>query len=75
MTTLLGVLCCRTDVQVADGGGMLLKYVSLYVTKMHESVTSEGLYCSGVLGYQATNSFLRTVRPLAPEMVFQFLSC
>ena len=74
LTTLLGALRCRTDVQVADGRGMLLKYVSSYVTKMHESVTSEGLYCSDMTGYQAANSFLRTVRPLAPEMVFQLSS-
>ena len=46
ITTLLGALRCRTDVQVADGRGMLLKYVSSYVTKMHESATSEGLYCT-----------------------------
>ena len=52
VTTLLGSLRCHTDVQVADGKAMLLKYVSSYVTKMHES-------------------FLRTVRPLEPEMVFQ----
>ena len=71
VTTLLGALRCRSDVQVADGWGMLLKYVSSYVTKMHESATSEGLYCTDVTGYQAANSFLRTVRPLAPEMAFQ----
>ena len=63
LTTLLGALCCRTHVQQADGKGMLLKYVSSYVTKMHESATSEGLHCSDVTGYQAANSFLRTVRP------------
>jgi len=50
---------------------MLLKYVSSYVTKMHETATSEGLYCCHITGYQAANSFLRTVRPLAPEMIFQ----
>ena len=71
VTTLLGSLRCRTDVQVADGKAMLLKYVSSYVTKMHESATSEGLYCSDITGYQAANSFLRTVTPLEPEMVFQ----
>ena len=71
ITTLLGVLRCRTDVQLADGKGMLLKYVSSYVTKMHKAATVEGLYCNDVTGYQAANSFLRTVRPLAPEMIFQ----
>lgn len=57
--------------QLAEGKGVLLKYVSLYVAKMHESATSEGVYCSNVTGYQAANLFLRTVRPLAPEMIFQ----
>ena len=50
---------------------MLLKYVSSYVTKMHESATSKGLYCMDVTGFQAANSFLRTVQPLPPEMAFQ----
>ena len=71
ITTLLGSLKCRSDVQLADGKAMLLKYVSSYVTKMHESATSEALYCKDVTGYQAANSFLRTVTPLEPEMVFQ----
>ena len=66
VTTLLGSLHCRTDVQLADGKALLLKYVSSYVTKMHESATSEGLYCTDVTGYQATHSFLRTVTPLEP---------
>ena len=61
-TTLLGALRCRTDMQVADGRGMLLKYVSSYVTKMHEAATSEGLYCTDLTGFQAANSFLCTVR-------------
>ena len=68
--TLLGALHCCTDVQVADGRGMLLKYVSSYVTKMHESATSEGLHCTDVSRFQAASSFLRTVSPLAPEMAF-----
>lgn len=71
VTTLLGSLRCRTDMQVADGKAMLLKHVSSYVTKMHESATSEGLYCHDITGYQAANSFLRTVIPLEPEMVLQ----
>ena len=71
ITTLLGSLQCRTDVQLADGKALLLKDVSSYVTKMHESATSEGLYCTDVTGYQAAHSFLRTVTPLEPEMVFQ----
>ena len=38
--TLLGALRCCTDAQVPDGRGMLLKYVSSYVTKMHKSQPS-----------------------------------
>ena len=71
VTTLLGALRCRTDVQLVDGRGMLLKYMSSYVTKMHEAATVEGLYCTDMTGYQAANSFLGSVRPLAPEMAFQ----
>ena len=41
ITTLLGCLQCRTDVQLADGKALLFKYVSSSVTKMHESATSE----------------------------------
>lgn len=59
---------------MADSKAMLLKYVSSYVRKMHKSAISKGLYCFDVSGYQAANSFLRTVCPLAPEMIFQFSS-
>ena len=74
ITTLLGSLKCRTDIQVADGKAILLKYVTSYVTKMHEACSSEGLYSEDVTAYQAANSFLRTVRPLALEMIFQLSS-
>lgn len=74
LTTILGSLRCRSDVQLADGKALLLKYVSSYVTKLHESATSEGLYCNGVTGYQAANSFFRTVTPLEPEMIFKLAS-
>ena len=71
ITTLLGSLQCRTNVQLADCKALLPKYVSSYVTKMNESATSGGLYCTDVTGYQAANSFLRTVKPLEPETIFQ----
>lgn len=46
VTTLLGSPRCRMDVQVAGGEGMLLRYVTSHVTKMHDASTSEGLYSS-----------------------------
>ena len=69
--TLLGSLQCRTDVQLADGKALLLKHVSSYVTKIPKSASSEGLYCTDVSRYQEDNSFLPTVKPLEPEMIFQ----
>ena len=74
VTTLLGSLRCRMDIQLVYGKAMLLKCVSSYVTKMHQTATSEGLYCCDITGHQAANSFLRTVCPLAPEMIFQLTS-
>lgn len=74
LTTILGSLRCHSDIQLADGKALLLKYVNSYVTKMHESATSEGLYCNDVMGYQATNSFPWTVTPLEPEMIFELVS-
>ena len=71
ITSLLGSLRCRTDVKLADGKGMLLKYMSSYVTKMHEVATSEDLYCCDVSEFQAAHSFLRTVHLLEPEIIFQ----
>ena len=54
-------------------GSFLYKVLSpvLDVTKMHQAATVEGLYCTDITGFQAANSFLRSVRPLAPEMAFQ----
>ena len=74
LTTILGSLRCHSDIQLADGKALLLKYVNSYITKMHESATSEGLYCNDLTGYQATNSFPRTVTPLEPEMIFELAS-
>jgi len=71
ITTLLVSLQCRTDVQLADGKALLLKYVSSYVTKIHKAATSEGVYCTDVTGFHAANSFQRTVKSLELEMIFQ----
>ena len=69
ITTLLGALHCLTDVQVVDGWGMLLKYVSFY--QDIQIGDQQGPVLLGVTGFQAANSFLRTMRPMAPEMAFQ----
>lgn len=71
ITTLLGSLHCRTDIQCTDGPGMLLKYVSSYESKWEEHATNESLYVSDITGFEAANSFLRCMKPLEPEMVLQ----
>ena len=38
---------------------------------MHDATTNERLYCLDISSFQAANSFLWTVRPIAPEMIFQ----
>ena len=52
---------------------MLLRYVSSYVVKCHVS-TSEALHSRELTGFQAANSFLRTIHPFEPEMVFALTS-
>ena len=74
LTTLLGALRCQTDIQTSDGGGMLLRYVSSYVAKCHDVSTSEALHSHQLTGFQAACSFLRTIHPLEPEMVFALSS-
>ncbi|KAJ7359029.1 hypothetical protein OS493_019936 [Desmophyllum pertusum] len=71
VTSLLGALRCRTDVQSTDGKGMVLKYVSSYVLKWHNGASNEGLHCNDVSGFQAACTFLRSMHPLEPEMALQ----
>lgn len=74
ITTLLGALCCRIDIQSSDGHAMVLRYVSSYVSKTHDVPTNEALYSTHLRGYQAAAPFLRTVEPLEPEMFLQLTS-
>lgn len=71
VTTLLGSLHCRVNLQSSDGKGMLLKYVSSYVYKCHDAGTSQQLYSPDLGAFQAASSFRKTMQPLEPEMVLQ----
>ena len=44
VTTLLGSLHYRVNLQSSDGKGMLLKYVSSYVSKCHGAACCQQLY-------------------------------
>lgn len=70
ITTALHALKCRMDLQVQDGCGMLLRYVSRYVSKCQDVSISEAAGSVHLTGFQAASSFLRTIHPLEPEMVF-----
>ena len=70
ITTVLHPLKCRMDVQVQDDCGMLLRYVSSYVSKSHDVGISEAADRVHLTGFQAASSFLRTIHPLEPEFIF-----
>lgn len=69
VTTLLGTLRCRINIQSSDGRSTVLRYVSSY-----DVPTNKALYSAHLMGYQAAASFLRTVQPLEPEMFLQLTS-
>ena len=68
ISTILPALQCRMDVQCSDGHGMLLKYVSSYVTKAHDAYNCEALYTIHTTPYQAAFRYLKEMSPLEPEM-------
>ena len=50
------------DVQCSDGRGMLLKYVSSYVTKAHDAYNSKALYTIYMTPYQAAFHYLNEIQ-------------
>jgi hypothetical protein len=56
------------DFQTSDGRGMVLKYVSSYVSKTHDTVNTDGLYSYHVDPHQAAYRFISVMRPSEPEM-------
>ncbi len=68
ITTILPTLQCRMDVQSSDGHGLVLKYVSSYVSKTHGSFHSDCLYTVHTTPYQAAFRHLKEMTPLEPEM-------
>ena len=49
------------DVQTSDGDGMLLRYVTSYVCKWHDSFQSDSLYSIHVGPYQVARDVACTV--------------
>ncbi|CAE7763064.1 unnamed protein product, partial [Symbiodinium necroappetens] len=67
---VLSSLCCHVDVQMADGRGMLLRYVSSYVPKFSDSFTTEWL-ADACSDYAVARRVLTDYHPLEPEMALQ----
>ena len=68
ISTILPALECRMDVQSSDGHGLLLKYVSSYVTTAHDAYHSHCLYDVYTTPYQAAYRHLKEMAPLESEM-------
>ena len=71
---ITGSFLCSMDVQSSDGKGMLLKYVTSYVSKCHDAVKTQQLYSRDLGAYQVATSFLKNMHPLEPEMILQLTS-
>ena len=67
---VLASLRCHVDVQMSDGRGMLLKYVSGYVPKFSDSFTTDWL-ADGGSDYAIAKRVLTDYHPLVPEMTLQ----
>jgi hypothetical protein len=68
ISTLTPVLKCSMDFQTTNGISMILKYVTSYVTKCHNSTEVDGLYLYNLLGRQAAINHLISSKPAEPEM-------
>jgi hypothetical protein len=68
ISSIVPSLKCRMDVQTSDGHGMLLRYVTSYVSKWQDSFHSESLYSIHVGPYQAAYKYLMCMKPLEAEM-------
>ena len=67
---LLSSLHCHIDVQMSDGRGMLLRYVSGYVPKFSDSFTTDWL-ADACSDYAVARRVLTDYHPLEPEMTLQ----
>lgn len=57
------------DVEFSDNSGMLMRYVSSYVSKFKDSQSTDALYSTHLIPAQAAYRYLRDMKPCEPEMV------
>ncbi len=56
------------DVQTTDGKGMILRYVTSYVSKWKDAFPNQQLYSTHVTPYQAAYKYVKQIKPCEPEM-------
>ncbi|KAK3735217.1 hypothetical protein QZH41_001202 [Actinostola sp. cb2023] len=69
ISSILPFLKCRMDVQATDHKGMILRYVTAYVSKFKDQQTSQALYSRHINSAMAAYRHLSDMKPLEPEMV------
>ena len=74
ITSVLSFLKCRMDVQFSDHGGMLMRYVTNYVSKFKDSQSTESLYSTRLVPAEAAYRHLRDMKPCEPEMIMTLSS-
>ena len=66
--TVVISLCSHMDVQCTEEYSMLLQYVSLYVTKMHDDFICDDLYNVDIDACNAAYRYIMGTPPTKPEM-------
>ena len=69
ISSLIPYLKCRMDVQFSQQAGMLMRFVSSYVSKFKDSQTSQSLYSTYLSPVMAVYRHLRELKPCEPEMI------
>ena len=74
ISCLIPSLRCRMDVQTSEGRAMILRYVTSYVSKWQDAYDNDAMYSVHVGSYQAAYRYVRSIKPLEPEMWLQLSS-
>lgn len=64
-------LKCRMDVQATDNRNMILRYVTSYVSKVHDAQLQKSTFTRNPSTYMIAYQHLKALCPNVPEMVLQ----
>ena len=68
ISTALPALECSMDFQTTENRAMLLRYVTSYVTKWQDGISSDSLYSYNISGSQAAVRYVMEMKPAEPKM-------